>query len=36
MLERLDHVNVRTADLAGLSRFYTDVLGMRQGNDGAL
>jgi catechol 2,3-dioxygenase-like lactoylglutathione lyase family enzyme len=31
MLERLDHVNVRTANLAGLSRFYTDVLGMRQG-----
>jgi len=31
MLERLDHVNVRTANLAGLARFYTDVLGMRQG-----
>jgi len=31
MLERLDHVNVRTANLAGLSRFYTEVLGMRQG-----
>jgi catechol 2,3-dioxygenase-like lactoylglutathione lyase family enzyme len=31
MLERLDHVNVRTANLQGLVRFYTDVLGMRQG-----
>src|SRR3954462_8490982 len=31
MIERLDHVNVRTANLEGLLRFYTDVLGMRQG-----
>jgi catechol 2,3-dioxygenase-like lactoylglutathione lyase family enzyme len=36
MLERLDHVNVRTANLAGLARFYTDVLGMRQGERPAL
>jgi len=31
MIERLDHVNVRTANLAGLTRFYTDALGLRQG-----
>ncbi|HVR64350.1 MAG TPA: VOC family protein [Polyangia bacterium] len=31
MLDRLDHVNVRTANLAGLVRFYTDVLGLREG-----
>jgi len=31
MIERLDHVNVRTANLAGLARFYTDVLGLLQG-----
>ena len=31
MLQRLDHVNVRTADLEGLVRFYTDVLGLRRG-----
>ena len=31
MIERLDHVNVRTANLTGLTRFYTDVLGLRQG-----
>jgi catechol 2,3-dioxygenase-like lactoylglutathione lyase family enzyme len=32
MLKTLDHVNIRTANLAALRRFYTDVLGM---NDGA-
>jgi len=31
MIQRLDHVNVRTANLAGLVRFYTDVLGLRSG-----
>ena len=31
MIRRLDHVNVRTANLAGLVRFYTDVLGLEQG-----
>jgi catechol 2,3-dioxygenase-like lactoylglutathione lyase family enzyme len=31
MLDRLDHVNLRTANLAGLVRFYTDVLGLREG-----
>lgn len=31
MLRRLDHVNVRTANLEGLVRFYTDVLGLTQG-----
>ena len=31
MICRLDHVNVRTADLAGLVRFYTDVLGLTNG-----
>lgn len=31
MIERLDHVNVRTANLEGLARFYSDVLGLRQG-----
>src|SRR4051812_32391098 len=32
MLMRLDHVNVRTANLEGLVRFYTDVLGLTQGD----
>jgi catechol 2,3-dioxygenase-like lactoylglutathione lyase family enzyme len=32
MIQRLDHVNVRTADLEGLVRFYTDVLGLRRGD----
>lgn len=32
MLQVLDHVNIRTANLAALRRFYSDVLGM---NDGA-
>ncbi len=27
----LDHVNIRTADLDGLCRFYEDVLGLAQG-----
>jgi catechol 2,3-dioxygenase-like lactoylglutathione lyase family enzyme len=31
MLDRLDHVNLRTANLAALVRFYTDVLGLREG-----
>lgn len=31
MLRRLDHVNVRTANLEGLVRFYTDVLGLTEG-----
>jgi len=31
MIGRLDHVNVRTADLARLVRFYTDVLGLTNG-----
>jgi catechol 2,3-dioxygenase-like lactoylglutathione lyase family enzyme len=32
MLRRLDHVNVRTANLEGMVRFYTDVLGLTQGD----
>jgi catechol 2,3-dioxygenase-like lactoylglutathione lyase family enzyme len=31
MIQRLDHVNVRTANLEGLVRFYTDVLGLQSG-----
>jgi catechol 2,3-dioxygenase-like lactoylglutathione lyase family enzyme len=31
MIQRLDHVNVRTADLQRLVRFYEDVLGLRSG-----
>lgn len=31
MLQTLDHVNIRTARLAGLRRFYTEALGMRDG-----
>lgn len=31
MIARLDHVNVRTANLMALVRFYTDVLGLREG-----
>jgi catechol 2,3-dioxygenase-like lactoylglutathione lyase family enzyme len=31
MLQRLDHVNIRTANLAALRRFYADVLGLRDG-----
>lgn len=31
MIRRLDHVNVRTANLAGLTRFYADVLGLHVG-----
>jgi catechol 2,3-dioxygenase-like lactoylglutathione lyase family enzyme len=31
MIQRLDHVNVRTANLEGLVRFYTDVLGLHRG-----
>jgi len=31
MIRRLDHVNLRTADLSGLVRFYVDVLGLTQG-----
>jgi catechol 2,3-dioxygenase-like lactoylglutathione lyase family enzyme len=31
MIERLDHVNVRTSNLERLVEFYTKVLGLRQG-----
>ena len=31
MIRRLDHVNVRTANLEGLVRFYVDVLGLERG-----
>jgi catechol 2,3-dioxygenase-like lactoylglutathione lyase family enzyme len=31
MIQRLDHVNVRTANLESLVRFYTDALGLRRG-----
>jgi catechol 2,3-dioxygenase-like lactoylglutathione lyase family enzyme len=31
MIRRLDHVNLRTANLEGLVRFYTDALGLEQG-----
>jgi catechol 2,3-dioxygenase-like lactoylglutathione lyase family enzyme len=31
MIGRLDHVNVRTANLDGLVRFYVDVLGLHAG-----
>jgi catechol 2,3-dioxygenase-like lactoylglutathione lyase family enzyme len=31
MIRRLDHVNVRTANLEGLARFYDDVLGLTRG-----
>lgn len=31
MIRRLDHVNLRTSNLGGLVRFYTDVLGLEQG-----
>lgn len=31
MIRWLDHVNVRTANLAGLVRFYEDVVGLRAG-----
>ena len=31
MLQVLDHVNIRTANLAALRRFYSDVLGMKDG-----
>ncbi len=31
MLQVLDHVNIRTANLSALRRFYTDVLGMKDG-----
>ncbi len=31
MIRRLDHVNLRTANLEGLARFYTDVLGLERG-----
>ena len=30
-IEKLDHVNLRTADLAGMCAFYSDVLGMAAG-----
>jgi catechol 2,3-dioxygenase-like lactoylglutathione lyase family enzyme len=32
MIRWLDHVNLRTADLAGLVRFYEDVIGLRKGD----
>ena len=31
MIRALDHVNVRTANLAGLLKFYFEVLGLEQG-----
>lgn len=31
MISRLDHVNVRTANLPALIRFYTEVLGLYEG-----
>jgi catechol 2,3-dioxygenase-like lactoylglutathione lyase family enzyme len=31
MIHRLDHVNVRTANLEGLVRFYTQAIGLVQG-----
>jgi catechol 2,3-dioxygenase-like lactoylglutathione lyase family enzyme len=31
VIERLDHVNVRTSNLQSLVRFYTDVVGLRVG-----
>jgi len=31
VLQVLDHVNIRTANLAALRRFYADVLGMKDG-----
>jgi catechol 2,3-dioxygenase-like lactoylglutathione lyase family enzyme len=31
MIERLDHVNVRTSNLERLVRFYTEVVGLRLG-----
>lgn len=31
MIRRLDHVNVRTANLERLVRFYTEALGLEQG-----
>jgi catechol 2,3-dioxygenase-like lactoylglutathione lyase family enzyme len=31
MIRRLDHVNVRTANLENLVRFYTDALGLERG-----
>ena len=31
MIRWLDHVNVRTANLAELTRFYEDVVGLRSG-----
>ncbi len=31
MLQVLDHVNIRTANLAALRRFYSEVLGMKEG-----
>lgn len=31
MIRRLDHVNVRTANLPGMVRFYEDAIGLRQG-----
>lgn len=31
MIRRLDHVNVRTAQLSALARFYVEVLGLTEG-----
>lgn len=31
MLERLDHVTIRTADLAAMAEYYQDVVGLRVG-----
>jgi catechol 2,3-dioxygenase-like lactoylglutathione lyase family enzyme len=31
VISRLDHVNIRTANLTGLVQFYTDVVGLHEG-----
>ena len=36
MIRRLDHVNIRTASLSGLVRFYEDALGLKSGDRPAL
>jgi catechol 2,3-dioxygenase-like lactoylglutathione lyase family enzyme len=36
MIRSLDHVNIRTANLEALARFYEDVVGLRQGERPAL
>ena len=32
MIDRIDHVNLRTANVSGLVRFYTEALGLREGD----